>query len=142
MDNSDSRLIDVFFYGLYMSPELLRQKNVTPRDPRTAKAMGYRLRIGNLATLLRDRSSSAVGVVYSITHEELYSLYWGSGLNAYVSEALTVRLENGNQIPVLCCNLLMPPEKEEYNEDYHHKLAECFEMLGLGVIQSGKHTCN
>ena len=72
-DNSKNRLHDVFFYGLYMDPDVLEQKGVQPRNPRIAKVEGYELRIGSKATLLRERGGVAYGVVYSLTHSEINS---------------------------------------------------------------------
>lgn len=53
-DNTANRLHDVFFYGLYMDPQVLAQKTVEARHPRIARVEGYRLRIGHKATLLRE----------------------------------------------------------------------------------------
>lgn len=66
-DNSKERLHDVFFYGLYMDPDILEQKGVIPRDPRTAVAKGFELKIGNKATLLRKPEGFAYGMVYCLS---------------------------------------------------------------------------
>ncbi|MBZ2167424.1 gamma-glutamylcyclotransferase family protein [Marinobacter sp. F4216] len=131
MYNSRERLNQVFFYGLYMDPEILRAKGVEPRNPRKAIAPGYRLRVGNLATLLRDESSRAAGIVYDLTHDEVSTLYWGGGLDTYVSEALTVETEAGDSLAVLCCNLLVPPANDESNPEYLEKLIRRMGELGL-----------
>lgn len=133
MSNSESRLNDVFLYGLYMDPDILRSKNVEPRNPRVGYAEGYKLRIGKLATLLREEGAQAYGLVYSLTHEELSLLYAKSGLDMYVSEALIVTIESGEAIPVLCKNLLTPPEESESNEEYRTKLLQCMERLNVST---------
>ena len=74
MDNSLNSLQEVFFYGLYMDPEILKSKGVEPRNPRIAIVKGYKLRIGNMATLLRSEGSEANGIVYSLTHSEIVVL--------------------------------------------------------------------
>ena len=84
MDNSKDRLLDVFFYGLYMDEEILKSKNVNPRNKRAAIAPGYQLRVGKMATLLRDNNAQAFGMVYSQTHDAFTSLYDVSGLSAYL----------------------------------------------------------
>ena len=73
-DNSRERLHEVFFYGLYMDPDILEQKGVEPRNPRIANAEDFELRIGNKATLLRAPGESTHGIVYSLTHQEINSL--------------------------------------------------------------------
>jgi len=128
MDNSQNRLHEVFFYGLYMDPEILRNKDVNPRNPRVAKVKGYKLRIGKLATLLRDEKSEACGIVYSLTHSEIYKLYVGSGLNEYVSESLIAYTKDSKTLPVLCCNLLTPPQNDEVNLEYENKLINCMKI--------------
>lgn len=132
-DNAQNRLHDVFFYGLYMDPEILEQKSVEPRNPRRAVVEGFELRIGNKATLLRAEGKLVHGVVYSLTHAEINTLYWGAGLDEYKSEALLAGI-NGNYIAVLCCNLLNPPAEDESNPEYESKLRASMERLRVPVI--------
>ena len=82
-----------------MDEEILKNKNVTPRNKRVALAHGYKLRIGKMATLLREEESKAYGLVYSLTHDEIDTLYVKSGLTDYVTEAVVVELEDGSSIP-------------------------------------------
>lgn len=133
MDNSKNRLNKVFFYGLYMDPEVLKAKGVEPRNPRKAVAHGYKLRIGKMATLLREVNAEAHGIVYDLTHDELNALYWGAGLEAYVAEALAVETEGGEEVVALCCNLLEPPGEEESNPEYLGKLIQCMKKLEVRV---------
>ena len=133
MDNSENRLNDVFFYGLYMDPELLKARGVDPRNPRKATAKGYRLCIGKMATLLRGLESEAQGMVYSLTHDEINKLYSGAGLDMYVAEALVVETDTHEVLPVLCCNLLIPPAEDEANPEYFEKLLGCMNKLGLNT---------
>ena len=130
MDNSKNRLHDVFFYGLYMDPVLLEEKGVEPRNPRIAMVENYQLRVGNKATLLRVEGKQAYGIVYSLTHDEIYSLYWGAGFDDYASEAMMVRIGD-EEIPALCCNLIDAPAEDESNPEYDGKLKVA--MLRLGV---------
>lgn len=133
MDNSPNRLHDVFFYGLYMDPKLLRAKGVSARNPRKAQVEGYRLRVGKHATLLREKACVAHGMLYALTHNEIDKLYWSIGLNNYVPEALSVVTENQEQISALCCNLLLPPEEQEEIPQYLARLKYCMAKLGLPV---------
>lgn len=131
MDNSLNRLHRVFFYGLYMDPDILRDKGVEPRNPEKARVAGYRLRVGKMATLLRDDDASAHGMVYRLTYPEIESLYWGAGLDAYIAEAVLVETLDGAVSPALCCNLRMPPADDEDNPDYLHRLISVMQKLGL-----------
>ena len=131
MENSENRLQEVFFYGLYMDPEILKSKGVNPRNPRLGIAKGYKLRVGQMATLLRDEESEAYGIIYSLTHAEINSLYWGAGLDTYISEALHIETENGKSIAALCCNLLIPPKENESNPEYYAKLVECMKKYNV-----------
>ena len=131
MDNSKNRLNEVFFYGLYMDPEILSAKGVVPRNPRKAVARGYRLCVGKMATLLREANAEAHGIVYELTHDEVNTLYWRAGLEAYVAEALSVETEQGEKVAVLCCNLLEPPGEGESNPEYLGKLMQCMKKLGV-----------
>lgn len=130
-DNSPHRLVDIFFYGLYMDPEMLKQRGVQARNPRLAVVENYALCLGNRATILRSRGDHAYGVVYSLTHQEIHGLYWGIGLDVYVPEALSVQIINGPCVPAICCLLLEPPKLDEQNPDYIEKLGVTMSELGL-----------
>lgn len=131
MDNSRLRLQHVFFYGLYMDPDILLSKGVEPRNPRIGTVDGYSLRVGNLATLLRESGAKASGLVYSLTHDEIDLLYAKAGLDMYVPEAVTVDLESGGRLSALCCNLLVPPNASESNDEYTEKLHACKQRLNV-----------
>lgn len=130
IDNSKDRLHDVFFYGLYMDPDILAQKGVKARRPRVAVVEDYVLRIGNKATLLRASGQSAHGMVYALTHEEIYSLYWGAGLDEYHAEAVLAKTTE-KEIVALCCNLLNAPASDESNPEYTEKLKQVMTRLGV-----------
>jgi len=131
MDNSNNRLQEVFFYGLYMDEEILESKGITIRNKRSGVAKGYKLRIGNMATLLRVEQSKAYGMIYSLTHNEIYKLYEGSGLMNYISEAILVTTNDNKIIATLCCNLIDPPSENEKNQEYYEKLTKCMEKYKL-----------
>lgn len=130
MDNSSKRLVEVFFYGLYMDEALLKDKGVCIRGYKKAHVEGYSLRLGDFATLLRKKYAQASGLVYALTHEEIELLY-GSLDVTYVSESLLATLEDGTSMPVLSFTLLEPPKESEHNEEYFNKLIPCLEKYGL-----------
>jgi hypothetical protein len=129
-DNSPHRLHDVFFYGLYMVPEILAERGVAMRNPRRGRVEGYTLRIGKRATLLRADGGTAHGMVYALTHAEIHALYAGAGLTDYAAEAVAVQV--GTQVlPALCCNLIVAPAEDESNPEYAARLKTAMEKLGL-----------
>lgn len=130
-DNSPDRLQDVFFYGLYMDPDLITSRGGRPRFPRKARTHGYALRIGKLATLLRRTGASVGGIVYGLTHKEIDLLYRGAGLVQHVPEAILAETHEGATIPVLCFNLHIPPGNEETNPEYSEKLDALKVRLGV-----------
>jgi len=130
MDNSENRLVDVFFYGLYMDEDILLTKGVKIRNPRKAYVKDYVLRVGKMATLLRTKNNEAHGLVYELTHKEIDILYKDSGLSEYVSEAIEIQVEN-KSIPALVCNLITPPLEDEINEVYVEKLFVCMKKYKL-----------
>lgn len=119
-DNFSNRLHEVFSYGLYRGPDILKQKGVEPRNPRIAKAEGYTLKVGRQATLLRSSGKTAYGIVYALTHAEIKVLYQGSGLLDYAAEALLVEV-GGQSMAALCCNLIESPAADESNPEYTKK---------------------
>ncbi|MFC1664181.1 gamma-glutamylcyclotransferase family protein [Pseudomonadota bacterium] len=131
-DNSNKRLHEVFYYGLYMDPDVLREKGVEPRNPRICKLENYELRVGNRATLLRSPGKFVYGILYSHTHSEIDSLYWGAGLNEYAAEAVMVGVGE-EYVAALCCNLIVPPKPGESNPGYQQQLTMVKKNLGVPV---------
>ena len=58
-----ARLIEVFFYGLFMDIELLRGQAVVPRHAWRAFIEGFTLRIGQRATLIPMMGTRAYGML-------------------------------------------------------------------------------
>jgi len=154
MDNSENRPQDVFFYGLYMDPNLLEDKNIAANNPRLAVVRDYHLRIGKMATLLRSPGKLCIGMLYSMTHEEIHRLYWGAGLDAYVAEAVLANVVDDrirqysalsdiedvyrsidafsvDRVAALCCNLIVPPAEDESNTAYQEKLSNVMRQLKI-----------
>src|SRR5712692_4796508 len=111
------RTIEAFFYGLFMDVDLLREKQVTPVNPRPASVDGFSLRIGARATLLPAPETRAYGILISLTHRELSQLYSGPGLEQYRPEAVVARTLEGESVPALCYNLPEAPLPHERNPE-------------------------
>src|SRR5215470_18782007 len=104
-----SRIVDVFFYGLFMDQELLRAKGLTPRSVDIASVDGFALRIGQRAALVPVPEGRVHGVVVSLTLAELDRLYSEPSVRAYHPQAVLAHLATGGVIAALCYNLTQPP---------------------------------
>lgn len=124
------RRVAVFFYGLFMDADLLRQQGMEPAAPRRAEVRGMALRIGSRATLVLSADSTAHGIVMDLTHQEIDRLYSDSSVAAYRPEAVLARLAD-ESVAALCFNLPQPPAAHETNRDYARKLAEIGRKVGL-----------
>jgi hypothetical protein len=125
------RRIEVFFYGLFMDQELLRQKGVDPQNPRTAELKDFHLVIGNRATLVPALGQSVHGIIFSLTHNQLDVLYSEPSVSLYRPEAVSAHLADGSIIPALCFNLPVPPSREERNPQYALRLRQLATRLSL-----------
>jgi hypothetical protein len=127
----DEALIDVFFYGLFMDPELLIGKGITPRRPRHAIAESYGLRIGQRATLVPGSGERAYGMIYALTRGELDRLYAQLGLEDYRPAPISVRTFDGSTLTAMCYNLAAAPRPGDANAEYAARLKEVLNRLGF-----------
>jgi hypothetical protein len=125
------RQIDGFFYGLFMDAEVLLRAGVKPTNFRRAYVADFALRIGQRATLVPCPGARAYGMLISLTHAELESLYSGPGLEAYRPEAVLAHTREGGAVPALCYNLDQAPEPGERNPEYSTHLVKVLEKLGF-----------
>lgn len=125
------RRADVFFYGFFMDPDLLREKGFAPEDIEQASVAGFVLRIGQRAALAPEPSGKVYGSVMSLTLDELGRLYSEPSLTAYQPQAVLVELAQGGVVSALCYNLPRPPAPSEYNSDYAARLRAAARKVGL-----------
>ena len=128
---TSSRRVDAFFYGLFMDADLLRSKDLKPRDPELAMVAGFALRVGERAALVPDPSSQVHGVVMSLTLSELERLYAEPSVREYQPQAVLARLASGGVTAALCYNLAIPSGPNEPNPDYLIKLRAVGQKVGL-----------
>jgi hypothetical protein len=126
-----SRRADVFFYGLFMDPDLLRAKGLSPEGIEVARVDGLTLRIGRRAALVPSESAAVYGVIMSIELGDLQRLYSEPGLESYRPEAVLARLASGGLIAALCYNLPEPPSPSDRNPEYVEKLRSVARRVGL-----------
>jgi hypothetical protein len=125
------RKIAVFFYGLFMDESLLQGKGIDSPNIQVATVSGFRLRIGQRATLVPDQKGLVHGVIAKLTHAEIEQLYAEPSVRDYHPEAVVANMADGGSLPALCFNLVVPPSPDEHNPEYGRKLRELAEQLGL-----------
>jgi hypothetical protein len=131
MTEEKARRIDLFFYGLFMDEALLLEKGINPMNRRMAAVDNFSLVLGTRATLVPSAGQTVHGVVYSLTHREVDTLYAEASVSAYRPEAVLARFADGSVTPALCFNLPVPPPPDEQNPQYASKLRELAERIGL-----------
>ena len=130
--------VEVFFYGLFMDEAVLRGKGLRPEGRRVASVEGFRLVIGERATLVPRAGSVVYGVLYALTRAEVDALYSEESVSAYRPEVVPARAAGGGVAPALCFNLPEPPAPGERNPRYASKLRELAGRIGLpaGYVSS------
>jgi Gamma-glutamyl cyclotransferase, AIG2-like len=125
------RRVPVFFYGLFMDPELLRARGADPVIVGKASVPHLALRIGQRAALVPNVGSAVHGVLMELSHEELERLYSEPSVQQYRPEPVLAQVE-GESIPALCYNLVEPPS-EQPNQQYVASLRALATRLELPV---------
>lgn len=95
----------VFFYGLFMDESLLAAKGIRPSASSSGYVEGFRLHIGERATLLAESNSRSYGVLMEIAADEAQALYSDKSVCDYVAEPVVVHLANDRQVAAVCYNL-------------------------------------
>src|SRR5262245_54887997 len=127
----EARRVLVFFYGLFMDPELLRGKDLQPENARRAFVRGMRLRIGERAALEPEADGVVYGMVVELTHGEIERLYAEPSVAPYRPEAVLAEPEVGEPVATLCYNLPSAPSTQQSNPEYARKLRDVATRLGL-----------
>ena len=96
----------IFFYGLFMNQALLAEKDLHPEIIGPAVLSGYRIHIGERATLLPSASSRSYGIVMELADQEARALYSEPSVREYVRERVQVKLLDTNEpVEAYCYNL-------------------------------------
>jgi hypothetical protein len=123
--------IQVFFYGLFMDPEVLTSMGVEPPQGQPVSLPDYALHIGQRATLAPASGERVYGMLYRLSAADLDRLYGASGLEGYRPEMVQVVTESGNQINAHCYNLPTTPAADESNPTYRTQLSATLHKLGF-----------
>jgi hypothetical protein len=121
----------VFFYGLFMDETLLMGKGVKPANLRRAFLNDFSLVIGERAALIQKPGETVHGIVFSLTQDEIDSLYSEPSVRDYRPELVGVNLTDGRSIPAQCFNLAIVQAADKPNREYAAKLRALATRLGL-----------
>lgn len=97
--------MEVFFYGLFMDMDLLRDKGVDPANPRKGYLNDYTLILGERASLTSAEGKRAYGIVMSVADAAIRHLYSEASVTDYLPEEVVVRTEAREEIQAICYNL-------------------------------------
>jgi hypothetical protein len=95
----------VFFYGLFMDQDLLKEKGITPSTWQKAWANNFALKIGERASLVKEPGARSYGVVMTLEQTQITELYAEKSVKEYQPEKLTVEYEDATCEEVTCYNL-------------------------------------
>lgn len=121
----------VFFYGLFMDPDVLLSMGVKPPQGEPVSLADYALHMGQRATLAPACGERVYGMLYRLSAADLNRLYGAPGLEDYRPEMVQVVTESGNQINAHCYNLPTTPAADESNPTYRAQLKATLHKLGL-----------
>jgi hypothetical protein len=125
------RCIDIFFYGLFMDADALREKGLDPINIRRANVKGMALRLGDRATLVPDPAGCVHGMLMALSHAQLDQLYTDHSVSAYRPEPVIAELADGAPVPALCFNLPTLPQTHRTNPEYVTRLQAVARRVGL-----------
>ena len=129
--------MNVFFYGLFMDEQLLASKGIAARNAAVGYVDGFRLRIGERATLQRCAGARAYGVMMEVSSNDVKELYAESTVADYAPESVTVELIDGSSAGASCYNL--PPDKVTgTNRSYEEALLKLAKQLGFPDFYLGQ----
>jgi len=123
----------VFFYGMFMSRDVLINHGVTPTSVVPGKLSGFELFIGPRGNIVRADRSCVYGALAAVTHDDLDKLYSdlekSAGLK-YLYEPVLAETLDGTLRPALCY-IAQDMEDGPADLDYVIQLARCVREAGL-----------
>ena len=124
------KLVEAFFYGLYMDPALLESTGFKPSDPRLARIEGYKLELNGVAKIVPSDGANVWGQLIKLSQADLEAMYSFETTKMYRPEKFTIILANGEEIEAGCYNA-PADESAVFNDEYLGKLIKAAERLGL-----------
>lgn len=125
--------VKVFFYGLFMDVNLLRNMGARPRDVQVAELTGFDIDIPNYVYLVRNPDARVAGILATLTPAEVDGLYAHPKYREYRRRRLLVKDSHGQPMAALCYILDKPANTtlSADGPDYAPKLHALAGTLGL-----------
>ncbi len=116
--------VPVFFYGLFMDVNLLRDLGAEPRDVQVAELPGFDIEVPDYVYVVRRPGASVVGILATLSSAEVEALYDKPKYRDYRRRRLMVKDAAGHQVAAECYILDKPvkPEPSGTRPDYAPKL--------------------
>lgn len=122
----------IFFYGLFMDEALLAEMGFRPTTLGRAVLPGFRIHVGDRATLVPSDGSRAYGVVMQLADDEVRSLYSDPSVSEYEPVAVRVRFLGTDEVfEADCYNLPPRIAQAGANPAYAVQLSELVRGLGF-----------
>lgn len=116
-----NKLVEAFFYGLYMDEDLLRCLRFTPAGSQKVYLPCYQLDLRGQVKITPHKDSRVWGMLISLPESHLQAMYDFESTRDYVSGSVDVVTEQGGIVAANCYNL--PEDSEaEPNLEYLEKL--------------------
>ncbi len=98
------RKVWTFFYGSFMSRDVLAKADVHLTEGQMARLDGWELKIAPRATLIPSEDSCVYGILAQLTHSEIDKLYTQDwfGFGTYLPEAVIVTNAAACQLAAMC----------------------------------------
>ena len=98
------RRVWTFFYGSFMSRDVLAKADVHPTERQRARLDGWSLKIAPRATLVPAAGDHVYGILAQLTHAEIDKLYTKDwfGFGTYLPEAVMVTNAEARQSAAIC----------------------------------------
>ncbi len=114
-----------------MDQSLLVAQGCRPVVIGGAEVQGYRIHIGERATMLADPSGRVLGVVMELAEEEARRLYAEPSVRDYLPQRVRAKLQSSGQWVDADCYILDENFVTGTNPAYAKKLAELSKSLGF-----------
>ena len=132
MIGSELERVKVFYYGLFMDPDLLKKQGLSPKNAVITKLPDYKLLLGERATMIKSNGNDVWGMVMDLSKEELVSLYSDPSVAEY--EPVQVICHAENDVKIAAQTYILPmgyPLTPAKNSSYAKKLLTICTKLEL-----------
>ena len=122
----------IFFYGLFMDPDVLQNQNCQSSTAIIAKLRNYELHLGARATLKPSEGDNVYGTLMRLSQSSLDELYSAPSVQDYQATPVTCQLAEDDFVEAITYILpndypLAPPP----NADYARRLLEVCNKMNI-----------